>query len=75
MEIVYSILKGINVIVRELNIDNKQQEVLSISDFNDFRIIKLKKIEVMKRKFFENAQAKDLKLLQYQKNKEKGSFK
>ena len=33
MEIVYSILKGINVIVRELNIDNKVQTSLNMRDF------------------------------------------
>jgi hypothetical protein len=61
MEIVYSILKGINLIVRELNIGEKKQEMLTKSDFTDVRVIKLKNIQVINRKFFENAQTKDLK--------------
>lgn len=49
--------------VRELNFGDKKQEMLSKSDFTDVRIVKLKSIQVINRKFFENAKAKDLKKL------------
>ena len=68
MEIVCSILKGINLIVRELNIGNKMQTALKRSDFNDCRIISLKEISVLKRDFFENAQTKELKDFQATRN-------
>jgi hypothetical protein len=54
MEIVCSILKGINVILRELNIDNNVQSSLVMRDFREKKIIQLTSIQVLKREYFEN---------------------
>lgn len=38
MEIVCSILKGINVVLREINENNTKQTVLAKSDFKDVKV-------------------------------------
>ena len=75
MEIVCSILKGINVIVRDLANGNRTQEALSERDFDDFRVIRLTNIQVLKREYFENIEAKELKKMQQSRNQGERSFR
>jgi len=44
MEIVCTILKGINVVLREINLDNKQQIGLKDIDFKEIKVARLKTI-------------------------------
>ena len=54
MEIVCTILKGINVVLREINLeDNRKQKGLQPFDFKEIKIAKLKTIQVLNRAFFE----------------------
>ena len=46
-----------------------------MSDFKDCRIIRLKNIQVLKREFFENVDVKELKDLQNETNRGRGSIK
>ena len=68
MEIVCSILKGINVVLRDINENNKKQTILAKSDFNEKKVAKLKSIEVLSRVYFEQIQAKELKKFQRNRN-------
>lgn len=54
MELVCTILKGINVVLREINLDNKQQTVLNQQDFKEVKGARLKTIQVLKREYFES---------------------
>ena len=68
MEIVCSILKGINVVLRDINLNNTKQTVLAKNDFEDIKVAKLKSIEVLSRVYFEQIQAKELKIFQRNRN-------
>ena len=52
MEIVYSILEGISKVVRDLDPNNEQNELM-VEDFEEVKIMNLNKITVLKREFFE----------------------
>jgi len=52
MEIVYSILEGISKVVRDLD-PNKEQNQLMHEDFEEVKVMNLNKITVLKREFFE----------------------
>ena len=61
MEIVCTILKGINVVLREINLEKNEQTMIGDADFREIKVVKLKTIEVLSRKYFENINTKDLK--------------
>lgn len=53
MELVYAILRGINVCLREINTNTQELDRLGKEDFKFTRIVPLKQIEVINREFFE----------------------
>jgi len=61
MEIVCTILKGINVVLREINLEKNEGTMIGDADFREIKVVKLKTIEVLSRKYFENINTKDLK--------------
>jgi hypothetical protein len=61
MEIVCTILKGINVVLREINLEKNEETMIGDADFREIKVVKLKTIEVLSRKYFENINTKDLK--------------
>jgi hypothetical protein len=61
MEIVCSILKGINVVLRDINTTQSKQTVLAKCDFQEIKVANLKQIEVLSRAYFEQVKAKEFK--------------
>ena len=59
MEIVYSILWGINKVVRDLD-PAKEQKDLTMEDFEDVKQINLNSIRVLKKEFFEETKVNKL---------------
>lgn len=49
MEIVCTILKGINVVLREINLETSQQTELKGFDFVETKVARLKNIQVLNR--------------------------
>ena len=63
MEIVCSILKGINIVLREINsFDKKSKMMLNFGDFKEKKKVTLESIQVLNRKYFENIAAGELKV-------------
>jgi hypothetical protein len=60
MEIVCSILKGINTVLREINSIDRTSTILKFVDFKEKRVVHLKTIQVLNRNLFENFQAEDI---------------
>ena len=67
MEIVYAILQGVNVVLREINGVSKDgviadsvdtEEFLKPQDFTDNREIRLKKMRTLPQEYFANMEAK-----------------
>jgi len=54
MEIVCSILKGINTVLREINSIDRTSTILKFIDFKEKRVVHLKSIQVLNRTMFEN---------------------
>ena len=57
MEVVYGILKGINVALREINEGGEKQKQLTMKDFQEKKTIKLNQIEIINREYFEQLKA------------------
>lgn len=69
VEIVCAILKGINVVLREINLkDTKQMELVDF-DFKEIKVARLKNIQVLNRSYFEKEKASKLKKFQKERNK------
>lgn len=54
MEIVCSILKGINTVLREINSIDRTSTILKYTDFREKKVVNLKTIQVLNRAYFEN---------------------
>ena len=63
MEIVCTILKGINVVLREINEKKAPSNELTESDFKEVRDAKLRNISVLNKDYFEDVDASKLRLL------------
>jgi hypothetical protein len=74
MEIVCSILKGINVVLRDINTKTTKQTVLAKNDFKEIKCVQLKSIEVLSRAYFESVQAKELQKFQKNRNSKSEVF-
>lgn len=62
MEMVCVILKGINVVLREINENNTNQiDMLEDGDFTETKVARLKTVQVLNRNFFEKVPASNLK--------------
>jgi hypothetical protein len=59
MEIVYSTLKGINLIIREID-SPISHEQLTKEDFSYVKIARLNEIQVLRREFFEKTKVNEL---------------
>lgn len=69
MEMVCVILKGINVVLREINLDKDSQNYsLDQMDFIETKVARLKTVQVINRNFFEKVSASNLKQYQNQRN-------
>ena len=63
MEIVCSILKGINIVLREINsYDKKSKMMLNFSDLKEKKKVTLDSIQVLNRKYFEDIAAGELRV-------------
>lgn len=61
MEIVCTILKGINVVLREINLDKSQQQEIKGFDYVEIKVARLKNIQVLNRTYFEKVKTNELK--------------
>ena len=67
-EFVCVILKGINVVLREINLGSNKQSELDRKDFEAIHVANLKSIEVLNRAYFEKVKSKELRRYQNQRN-------